>query len=68
MYCNGLLYGLFVVFRLGRNVFGRVMICNISDRYIKNYESAISVGSLVRAKVLRYSHYSMPDSAVYGVS
>ena len=39
--------------KLGRGVVGRVMISNLSDRFIKNYQSCVSVGELVRTKVLR---------------
>jgi rRNA biogenesis protein RRP5 len=40
--------------KLGRIVTGRVMICNLSDRYIRNYQSCYSQGELVRVKVIRY--------------
>jgi predicted RNA-binding protein with RPS1 domain len=39
--------------KLGRIVTGRVMICNLSDRYIRNYQSCYSQGELVRVKVIR---------------
>ena len=40
------------LYRLGREVTGRVMITNISDRFIKNYQSVVLIGELVRVKVI----------------
>ena len=41
-----------VFIKLGHNVVGRVMIANISDRFIQNYQSSVNEGELVRTKVL----------------
>lgn len=42
--------GVFVT--LGRAIIGRVLITNLSDKYIADWQSAYRVGQLVRARVL----------------
>ena len=38
--------------RLGCDIVGRVMIANLSDRYIKNFKSVVEEGEIVRVKVI----------------
>lgn len=44
-------YGIFV--KLGRELVGRVMIRNLSDQFVSDYQSCVNVGDLVRTKILR---------------